>query len=146
MKTIWEMLEEHRAAKITETAVRPVFQGVEGYDVYNPTAPFSYQGKKVICARVEKRESEVSQAVFFEEVQTDSYRVIEGWERYGLQDPSIAKVLGYYVLGGTEVFPHPDEPGRICWRTAFYYGRRPEHMERPFWQVPYILDLRDPFH
>ncbi len=67
MRTIWEMLEEHRKERGAAAAVRPVFQGVEGYDVYNPTAPFSYQGKTMICARVEKRDSEVSQAVFFEE-------------------------------------------------------------------------------
>lgn len=130
MKTIWEMLEEHRAANITDTAERLVFQGVEGYDVYNPTAPLMYHGKKVICARVEKRENEVSQAVFFEETQKDVYCAIEGWERYGLQDPSITKVLGYYILGGTEVFSHPDEPGHVCWRTVFYYGKQLEHLER----------------
>lgn len=94
MRTIWEMLEQHRAKEWAPAAVRPVFQGVEGYDVYNPTAPFSYQGKNMICARVEKRDSEISQAVFFEETEKDIYRVAEGWERYNLQDPSITRVLG----------------------------------------------------
>ena len=30
------------------------FIGVEGYDVYNPSAPFIYKGKTLIIARVEK--------------------------------------------------------------------------------------------
>lgn len=130
MRSIWEMLEEHRTREAAGAAVRPVFQGVEGYDVYNPTAPFSYQGHRMICARVEKRDSEQSQAVFFEETTKDTYCVAEGWKRYNLQDPSITKVLGYYVLGGTEVFPHPEHPGRICWHTVFYYGTSPQHLER----------------
>lgn len=130
MRTIWEMLEQHRAKGWAAAAARPVFQGVEGYDVYNPTAPFSYQGKNMICARVEKRDSEISQAVFFEETEKDIYRVAEGWERYNLQDPSITRVLGQYVLGGTEVYPHPEHPERMCWHTVFYYGASPEHMER----------------
>ena len=130
MRTIWEMLEEHRKERGAAAAVRPVFQGVEGYDVYNPTAPFSYQGKTMICARVEKRDSEVSQAVFFEEREKDVYHAAEGWDRYDLQDPCITRVLGRYVLGGTEVFPHPEQPGRLCWRTVFYYGTDPAHMER----------------
>lgn len=133
-KTIWEMLEEHReernAGQNGYTAVRPVFLGVDGFDVYNPTAPFYYQGRKVICARVEKRDSEKSRAMFFEEVQKDTYRVIEGWRQYDLQDPSIARVRGHYVLGGTEVFPHPENPAWVCWHTTFYYGADLEHMER----------------
>ncbi len=98
--------------------------------MYNPTAPFLYRGKRMICARVEKRDSEISQAVFFEETKKDTYRVAEGWERYPLQDPSITKVLGHYVLGGTEVFPSPDNPGHMCWHTVFYYGTSLEHLER----------------
>lgn len=132
MKTIWEMLDKHREeiGEKKRDAARLVFQGVDGFDVYNPTAPFLYQGRKIICARVEKRDSEKSQAVFFEEIQENVYRVIEGWKRYELQDPSIARVKGHYVMGGTEVFPHPENPEWVCWHTTFYYGTDLEHMER----------------
>lgn len=130
MKSIWEMLEEHRADVGTKKAERLVFQGVEGFDVYNPTAPLVYQGKRILCARVEKRDSEESQAVFFEETGENTYRVIEEWKRYELQDPSIARVCDRYVLGGTEVFPHPDDPDRVCWHTSFYYGEDLEHLEK----------------
>ncbi|MCM1189598.1 MAG: DUF1861 family protein [bacterium] len=130
MKSIWELLEEHRAQAGEKRAARLTFQGVEGFDVYNPTAPFFYQGKRILCARVEKRDSEASQAVFFEETGENIYRVLEGWRRYELQDPSIARVCGRYVLGGTEVFERPGEPGRLCWHTSFYYGGDLEHLEK----------------
>ena len=130
MITIWEMLEEHRKINTAETAVRPEFRGVEGYDVYNPTSPFSYHGKRIVCARVEKRDSEISQTVFFEEKEKDIYCAIEDWKRYALQDPSITKVSGHYILGGTEVFPRPDDSARLCWRTAFYYGTELDNLQR----------------
>ncbi len=130
MELIRDMLEQHREQGGEAVAVRPVFKGVEGYDVYNPTAPFEYGGKRMICARVEKRDSEVSQAVFFEEIQKDVYQAAEGWERYPLQDPSITKVLGHYILGGTEVFPHPENPRCMCWHTVFYYGTDLQRLER----------------
>lgn len=130
METIRDMLNEYRERREQREAVRPLFKGVEGYDVYNPTAPFFYGGKRMICARVEKRDSEVSQAVFFEETLEDVYQAAEGWERYPLQDPSMAKVLGHYVLGGTEVFPHPEDPRRMCWHTVFYCGTDLRRLER----------------
>lgn len=130
MKTIYTMLEEHRKEAQAGTARRLVFQGAEGFDVYNPTAPFPYRGRRLLCARVEKRESEVSQAVFFEETQPDVYRAADGWKRYPLQDPCITRVLGQYILGGTEVFPHPLNPGQVCWHTSFYYGPDLEHLEK----------------
>ena len=131
MASVWEMLEAHRKEYVgAGEAVRPVFQGVEGYDVYNPTKAFPYKGKKMICARVEKRDSETSRTVFFEEVQPEVYQPAEGWQRYDLQDPCLARVRGRYVLGGTEVFPHPENPERICWRTVFYYGTDLEKLTR----------------
>lgn len=125
-----KMLEAYRNKAVKIQAKRLTFLGVDGFDVYNPTAPFHYKGKNIICARVEKRDSEVSQAVFFHEIEKDVYRVMEEMKRYPLQDPSIAKVCGKYVLGGTEVFPHPTNPEWLNWHTAFYYGDTLENLER----------------
>lgn len=129
--TIWDLLKEHREQKTQSTVpVRLKFLGVEGYDVYNPTKVLEYKGKRLICARVEKRDSEVSRAIFFEETDKDVYQVMENWQRFPLQDPCISFVCGHYVLGGTEVFPHPENPHRVCWRTVFYYGTELEKLER----------------
>lgn len=126
IKNVKTLLAEHRKTAedkgLSAGAVRPVFKGVEGYDIYNPTAPFSYEGDKYICARVEKRDSEESEAVFFKEEEKDVYTVAEKLPRFKIQDPCLTKIDRYYILGGTETFPHPDNPEWIGWRTVFYYG------------------------
>lgn len=124
IRKAFELLAKHRESAVTlGHAVRLEFNGAEGYDVYNPTAPFYYEGKKTICARVEKRDSEESEAVFFTEEAKDVYTVNEKLPRFRLQDPCLTTVNGYYVLGGTETFPHPENPEWIGWRTVFYYGK-----------------------
>lgn len=131
-----------------EEAVKPVFTGVEGNDVYNPTAPFFYGGKTLICARVEPRDSEQSETVFFEETEKDVYAPAEGMPRFCLQDPCITVVNGQYILGGTEVFPHPDNQEWVAWRTSFFIGERLEEL-RPFVKGPIgmkdvrLVELKD---
>lgn len=118
------LLKRHRENVKQAEAVKPVFRGVDGNDIYNPTAPFFYEGKKLICARVEPRDSEASEAVFFEETEKDVYVPAEGLPRFALQDPCITKVAGQYILGGTEVFPHPENPAWVAWRTTFFSGEK----------------------
>lgn len=129
---IEKLLAEHRNCVkengLSGNAVRPVFKNVDGFDVYNPTAPFLYAGVKHICARVEKRDSEESEAVFFVEEEKDIYAVDEKLPRFRLQDPCLTKIGSYYILGGTETFPHPENPKWIGWRTTFYYGEKLENM------------------
>lgn len=95
-----------------------VFQGVDGYDVYNPSAPFEFEGKTLILARVEKRDSEVSQAVYFEWIN-DIYVRRTDLTPLDLQDPCITKIGSDYVVGGTYVF---HENGQVRWYTRFYKG------------------------
>ena len=130
MDSIQDLLERHRQKSKARKAVRLVFHGVEGFDVYNPTATFEYRGKKMICARVERRDSEISQAVFFEEGEKDHYYPVKNWKIFPLQDPSLTYVQGYYILAGTEIFPHPSQIGALGWKTVFYYGRELENLQR----------------
>lgn len=118
------LLKKHREKAEHREAVKPVFDGVDGYDVYNPTAPFMYEERKLICARVEPRDSEVSEAVFFEETEKDVYVPAKDLPRFSLQDPCLTIVEGQYILGGTEVFPHPENPEWVAWRTAFFCGEK----------------------
>ena len=46
------------------TAEKLVFSGVDSRDVYNITAPFVDNGKKIIAGRVEERDSEHSTVIF----------------------------------------------------------------------------------
>lgn len=121
---IESLLKKHREDVVPAEAVKPVFEGVDGNDVYNPTAPFLYEGRKLICARVEPRDSEVSETVFFEETTKDVYAPAKDLPRFSLQDPCITIVEGQYILGGTEVFPHPENPAWVAWRTAFFCGEK----------------------
>lgn len=130
MDSIRDLLKRHRKEDKIGKAVRPVFFGVEGFDVYNPTEVFEYKGKKMICARVERRESEISQAVFFQEGEKDHYYPVKDWKFFPLQDPSLTYIKGYYILTGTEIFPHPTQLGALGWRTVFYYGRELESLQR----------------
>ncbi|WP_432701237.1 DUF1861 family protein [Kluyvera cryocrescens] len=41
-----------------------IFHGVDGFDVYNPTAPFHVAGCWYLAARVEMRDSERSRVLF----------------------------------------------------------------------------------
>lgn len=122
IRLIDTLLEEYRATKQVKDPKKLSFFEVSDCDVYNPTATFLYEGKKVICARVEKRDSEHSKAVFFYEKEENCYYPLEGLKSYDLQDPFITKASDYYVFGGTEIFPHPDNPDALWWHTKFYYG------------------------
>ena len=137
IQSIDSLLKEHRENRgtVQAEAVKPVFCGVDGKDIYNPTAPFSYEGTKLICARVEPRDSEKSETVFFEETKKDVYVPAEGLLRFQLQDPCLTMVDGQYILGGTEVFPHPENPDWVAWRTAFFIGGRLTEL-RPFVKGP----------
>ncbi len=123
------LLEMHRAQKCGINSKRIIYVGVEGNDVYNPTAPFSYGGETLMIARVERRDSEYSKAVFFKKVAEDKYEVDERFPEYELQDPYINKVGEYYVFGGTEIFPHPDNADALWWRAKFYYGTNLEDLK-----------------
>lgn len=104
-------------------AKKLVFNGFDGYDIYNPTAPFSYKGNTLIIGRVEKRDSEHSESVFFYKKKDGSYSEFLDLKRYKLQDPFISIINGFYVFGGTEIFPHPENKNNLWWQTKFYYGK-----------------------
>lgn len=116
------LLKRHREHVCSERSVKLKFCGVDGNDVYNPTAPFWYEGRKLICARVEPRDSEESETVFFEESGENIYVPANEMPRFSLQDPCITIVAGQYILGGTEVFAHTEDRGKTAWRTVFYCG------------------------
>lgn len=120
---IEDLLYRYRKGSPAENPEKLVFHEVSGYDVYNPTATFSYNGKTVICARVEKRDSEHSEAIFFYEKEANQFYPLEGTKRYTLQDPFITKIGEYYVFGGTEIFPHPENENALWWHSRFFYGK-----------------------
>lgn len=116
-----ELLEAFRKKGTVQRGERLHFTGVGNRDVYNITAPFIDRGEPVIAGRVESRDSEHSEVVFFHE-RDGAWRPRPGDPVLNLQDPFHARIHGELVVGGVEIFPHPKLPGRLSWRTRFYRG------------------------
>lgn len=123
IRLVEDLLVDFRSKEKGQNPEKLCFHEVFGCDVYNPSAAFSYEGRTLLCARVEKRDSEHSEAVFFYEKEENNFYPVETIQRYKLQDPFITKVADYYVFGGTEIFPHPENPNALWWHTKFYYGK-----------------------
>lgn len=89
--------------KIYEQA-KLTFYGVEGFDVYNISIPFKWNGKTYIYGRVEKREEWARSWVrLFEQSGKDEWTVVPDSMIYQLEDPYISIIDGNLVLGGTHV-------------------------------------------
>ena len=95
------------------------FNGLQGNDVYNTSVPFAYNGKRVIAGRVERRDSECSTTMFFEETA-------DGWDLMsdaraipGLQDPFITEIDGSLILGGVDAVWR-DDGSLVTYHTDFY--------------------------
>lgn len=98
------------------------FQGVEGYDVYNCSIPFDWQGRRYIYGRVERRSEWARSWVrLFAWIDKDTYALVPGSMIYQLEDPFISIIGGELVLGGTHVRMRGAEPDTV-W-GYFYRGR-----------------------
>lgn len=97
------------------------FYGTEGWDVYNCSIPFDWQGKRYIFGRVERREDFAnSTAWLFEKVGEDVYRPVPGSAILPLEDPFIQVIHGELILGGTHVRKSQGEIDEL--RAYFYRG------------------------
>lgn len=109
------------------TRSRPVssrkltFSGVGQRDVYNIAAPFEMDGRQTIAGRVERRDVESSEIVFFAEADNIWQPIISAATFPGLQDPCITFIGGEIIFGGVR-FPVTVADGSIGWRMEFYRG------------------------
>lgn len=123
-----ELQREFAAHRRIADARIEKFFGVDGFDVYNPSIPFTWEGKEYIAGRVEKRDSEHSEVRFFERAE-GGWKPAEGTERLALQDPFVTFVDGKLVLGGVRVTFPEKQGGPTLWCTDFYIGS-PFRLER----------------
>ncbi|VEU82419.1 DUF1861 family protein [Acholeplasma hippikon] len=143
-QTITELLKEFKKDKSPTHPKTVKFIGVDGNDVYNPSAPFLYQGKELILGRVEKRDSELSEAVFFEKVG-EVYQRRSDLKPLNLQDPCVTVIQGEFIIGGTFV---SFKGKNVEWYTKFYRGKDLNHLV-PFLDAPMgmkdvrLLELSD---
>lgn len=119
--SVRDMYEDFKVSGRVDNARVEKFAGAEGYDVYNPSVPFMWEGREYIAGRVEKRDTELSEVRFFVR-EGDVWRAAEGTVRLPLQDPFVTFVGGKLVLGGVNVTFPEVEGGDTCWQTDFYIG------------------------
>jgi len=141
-KSCVELVQAFRRNKPNGRGEKLRFAGVGERDVYNITAPFLDEGEWVIAGRVEHRNDERSQVMFF--VERDGVWVPrEGAPVFSLQDPFYTFIGGELVFGGVEVEFDPDDPYYITtWRTVFYRGRRVTDLRRCAAGPPAMKDIR----
>lgn len=98
-----ELFEQQKSGKIYESKTL-VFNGVDGFDVYNCSVPFSFNGKTYMYGRVERRaEWARSWVRLFEKTGEDEYTLVPEHMIYQLEDPFVSIIHGELVLGGTHV-------------------------------------------
>lgn len=108
--------------RVPATARKLAFSGVGQRDVYNIAAPVTLEGQQVIAGRVESRNVEHSEIVFFAANNGTWQPIPSAMTFAGLQDPCIAFVKGEIVLGGVR-FPVTMSDGSVGWRMEFYRGK-----------------------
>nr|WP_239617961.1 DUF1861 family protein [Cohnella mopanensis] len=119
-----------------------IFSGVGSRDVYNISAPFMDNGELVIAGRVEDRDRESSEVMFFVE-RKGEWVPRNGAPVFALQDPFFSFIGGQLVFGGVEVYFDGDDPHYVTsWCTVFYRGNSINELE-PFAKGPLTMkDIR----
>ncbi|MDR6549125.1 DUF1861 family protein [Paenibacillus qinlingensis] len=103
-------------------AEKLVFANVGNRDVYNIAAPFIDESEMVLAGRVEARDSERSEVMFFVN-RGGTWIPREGCVSFALQDPFFTFISGELVFGGVEVAFDTENPKKVLtWRTLFYRG------------------------
>ena len=127
-RSVAELLVEFEERRDLSGGEKLIFSGVGERDVYNITAPFQAGEEVVIGGRVEARDTELAEAVFFAE-RDGVWAPLGGIRTFAkLQDPCVARLGGEWVVGGVE-FPVTLADGEVGWQMQFYRGKRLEELE-----------------
>lgn len=119
-----DAFEENK--KVYESAIL-TFKGVDGYDVYNCSVPFTMNGKTMIYGRVERRDEWVHSSVhLFEKTGKDEFTRVAGAATHDLEDPFIVKINGEMVFGGTRVRKNG---GKVTDYYCDFYHGTPSHLK-----------------
>ncbi len=95
------------------------FRGVDGFDVYNCSIPFQWNGKRFLFGRVERREEWARSWVrLFEETGKDEWTLVPDSMIYTLEDPFVSIINHELVLGGTSV---QYEAGRVSTYFGYFF-------------------------
>ncbi len=129
------------AAKCIYGCATLSFHGVPGFDVYNASIPFDWQGNRYIFGRVERRaEWARSWVRLFAESGKDAWTLVPDSMVYQMEDPYVAWVGEELVLGGTHV---RYTAGRVDTYYGYFYRGTDLHDLCYFTTGPdYMKDIR----
>jgi hypothetical protein len=117
------------------------FTGIEGFDVYNCSVPFEWQGKRYIYGRVERRSEWAHSWVrLFFETGKDSYALVKDSMIYQLEDPFMTFIGEEIVLGGTHVRLNSNQID--TYYGYFYRGKDLEDLRYFATGPDYMKDIR----
>ncbi|EPY29518.1 hypothetical protein STCU_04503 [Strigomonas culicis] len=107
--------------KVVTESVLIKFKGVDGYDVYNCSCPFTINGVRHVFGRVERRAEWVNSKVrLFKETGKDEFTFVDNSMIYELEDPYVQKIHDEMVFGGVCVTKNK---GKCCdYFCNFYRG------------------------
>ena len=121
------LLRKYRAKNTVKKTYKLTFSGVDGFDVYNCSAPFEFRGRRHVFGRVERRDLWVaSRTMLFAETEPDAFERVAAFEPLPLEDPYVAVVGDEFVLGGTAVRKAGDT--LVSYRADFFRGPDPLHL------------------
>jgi hypothetical protein len=141
-KSCLDLLEEYlQKDSAASNPMKLNFHREKDKDVYNITAPFEVEGVSIIAGRVESRDSEQSQVIFFVESE-GQWVPYENAPVFNLQDPFFTRISGELIIGGVEILPHPTLVDSLTYRTVIYKGNRITELKRFFSGPDGMKDLR----
>lgn len=131
-KTCEELLLEFKEKDFKDNSSKIKFDLGEKdtRDIYNITAAFKWNGETIIGGRVEARDSEDSEVVFFKQEEDGVFRPSKGYPTYRLQDPFFTVIQEEIVIGGVEIYDDPLKPGTLAYRTIFLRGNSLDSLKR----------------
>ncbi len=135
-----DKLQFENNRKIYDSALL-TFNGVNGFDVYNCSIPFSWKGETYIYGRVEKREEWATSWVYlFRQTGKDTYTVVKDSMVYALEDPYVQFFGDEIVMGCTMVLK---EVGNLRnFLGAFYRGKDLNEMRYYTTGPDFMKDIR----
>ncbi|WP_179394548.1 DUF1861 family protein [Lacticaseibacillus absianus] len=117
------------------------FIGVDGYDVYNCSQPFVYQGQTYLFGRVERRAEWMrSWARLFKRTGQDEWTLVPDSMIYTMEDPYISLIQGEVVMGGTHV--KVDQGKLDTYYTDLYRGPQLDDLYYFTSGPDYMKDIR----
>lgn len=139
--TALDLRKEFEQTKKIYESKKLTFHGVEGFDVYNPSVPFVWQGKYYMFGRVERRgEWARSFVKLFTRVADDEWTLVPNSMVYQLEDPFVTTFGDTLLLGGTHV---RYQQGRVDTYYDYFYKGTDLHDLYYYTTGPdYMKDIR----